>query len=246
MCKSTTEATPDLDQLISVERRLIGKNDALASRNRDWFERRSIVALNLVSSPGAGKTSLLERTIADLHEEFSIHVIEGDQATDYDAQRIESSGARAIQIHTGSGCHLDAAMIANGLPELDPPKGSLVFIENVGNLVCPALFDLGEAAKVEVCSVAEGDDKLIKYPQMFRVSLLMIINKMDLLPHVRFDVDRCVRLALEVNPRLEVIAVSATSGSGLATWYDWLRAHSPVRASAIRTDHIPVAYVEKI
>ncbi len=209
--------------IVSVEAAVLAKNDDCARKNRLWLEARRICALNLVSSPGAGKTTLLERTIRDIGEELAIHVIEGDQATDRDAQRIRSAGARAVQINTGAGCHLDAEMVARALDDLAPPRGALLAIENVGNLVCPALFDLGERLKVVVTSVTEGDDKPIKYPHMFRASDVMVLNKMDLLPHVEFDVDRCVELAKNVNPRIVVFRVSATRGDGLGGFHDWLR-----------------------
>jgi hydrogenase nickel incorporation protein HypB len=208
---------------IRLEREVLAKNHRLAERNRGWFAGRDILALNLVSSPGAGKTTLLERTIRELTGEFSLHVIEGDQATDHDARRIRAAGCPVVQINTGTGCHLDAGMVARGLQQLDPPPSSVVLIENVGNLVCPALFDLGERAKVVVCSVTDGDDKPVKYPHMFRASSVMILNKIDLLPHVQFDVDRCLEYARQVNPGLRVFRVSATRGDGLADWYAWLR-----------------------
>jgi len=166
---------------------------------------------------------LLERTIRDVGKELTIHVIEGDQATDRDAQRIRNAGARAVQVNTGTGCHLDAAMVSRAIDELAPPRGALVAIENVGNLVCPALFDLGERLKVVVTSVTEGDDKPIKYPHMFRASDVMVISKVDLLPHVEFDVDRCIELATSVNPRMLVFRVSATRGDGLGAFHAWLR-----------------------
>jgi hydrogenase nickel incorporation protein HypB len=181
------------------------------------------LALNLVSSPGAGKTTLLVRTIQDLHDEFAIAVIEGDQATTNDARRIRETGCPVVQINTGSGCHLDAAMVERGLQALSPPPNSLVMIENVGNLVCPALFDLGERAKVVILSVTEGEDKPIKYPQMFRASTVMLLTKIDLLPYVAFDRDRCLEYARQVNPHLRVYPLSATTGTGLEAWYDWLR-----------------------
>ncbi len=188
-----------------------------------WLAGRGVLALNLVSSPGAGKTTLLERTIHDLGGEIPLSVIEGDQQTLNDARRIQAAGCRVVQVNTGTACHLDASMIARALQQLDPPRGSVVMIENVGNLVCPALFDLGERCKVVIASVTEGDDKPIKYPHMFRASGLMILNKMDLLPHVQFDVDRCVGHARQVNPRIGVLQLSATRGEGLDGWYDWLR-----------------------
>src|SRR5205823_3148689 len=179
-------------------------------------------ALNLVSSPGAGKTTLLERTIRDLGSALRIVVIEGDQATARDAERIRAAGARAVQVNTGTVCHLDAEMIERALAELDPPPSTVVMIENVGNLVCPALFDLGEDAKVVVASVAEGEDKPLKYPHIFRASHTMLLNKIDLAPYVAFDVARCLGYVREVNPRLEVLHTSATRGDGLAEWYAWL------------------------
>jgi hydrogenase nickel incorporation protein HypB len=208
---------------VHLETELLARNNRLAQRNRGWLAGRGILALNLVSSPGAGKTTLLERTIRDLGQELSIHVIEGDQETIHDAERIRAAGCPCVQINTGTGCHLDAAMVAHGLEHLDPPPHSVVMIENVGNLVCPALFDLGERAKVVIVSVTEGDDKPIKYPHMFRASTLMILNKIDLLPYVRFDVDRCLAFARQVNPRLRMLQVSATRGDGLEEWHSWLR-----------------------
>src|SRR5262249_25578240 len=190
-----------------------------------WLDERGVVALNLMSSPGAGKTTLLERTLRELGREMAIGVIEGDQATVRDAERIRAAGGRVVQINTGSGCHLDADMVAAALRKMDPPSGSLLMIENVGNLVCPALFNLGERGKVVVMSVTEGEDKPIKYPHMFRASDLMLLNKIDLLPHVHFDVERCIASAGRVNPRLSVVQVSATQGDGLGEWYAWLRAH---------------------
>lgn len=195
----------------------------LAERNRGWLTGRGILALNLVSSPGSGKTTLLERTVLDLKDEFEIGVIEGDQETVNDAERIRATGCKAVQINTGTGCHLEADMLARGLEALNPAPHSLLFIENVGNLVCPALFDLGERAKVAILSVTEGEDKPLKYPHMFRASELMILNKIDLLPYVRFDVERCLAYAQEVNPKIKVLQVSATTGAGMVDLYDWLR-----------------------
>jgi hydrogenase nickel incorporation protein HypB len=202
---------------------VLARTAAIAGRARGWLARRGVLALNLVSSPGAGKTTLLERTIRDLGGEVPISVIEGDQQTLNDARRIQAAGCPVVQVNTGTACHLDASMIARALEQLDPPGGSVVMIENVGNLVCPALFDLGERAKVVVASVTEGDDKPVKYPHMFRAGGLMILNKIDLLPHVEFDVERCVGYARQVNPRIEVLKVSATRGVGLDEWYAWLR-----------------------
>jgi hydrogenase nickel incorporation protein HypB len=209
-------------RLRTLERDVLARNQALAERNRGWLAGRGAFAINLMSSPGAGKTTLLERTIREIAATVDVAVIEGDQATARDADRIRAAGARAVQINTGTGCHLDAAMVGRALSELDPQRGALVAIENVGNLVCPALFDLGEHKRVVVVSVTEGGDKPIKYPHMFHAADLLILNKVDLLPYVQFDVARCIALAHEVNARLQVVEVSATRGDGLATWYDWL------------------------
>ncbi len=208
---------------LRLERDLLDKNQHLADGNRRRFAALDILALNLVSSPGAGKTRLLERSLADLRGEMPVAVIEGDQHTLADARRIRDAGAPVVQLNTGAGCHLEADMLARGLSELAPEPGSLLFIENVGNLVCPALFDLGEHAKVVILSVTEGDDKPSKYPHMFRAASLMLINKMDLLPHVEFDLQRCIEAARTVNPGIEVITLSATTGEGMADWYGWLR-----------------------
>jgi hydrogenase nickel incorporation protein HypB len=207
---------------IRVEQELLAKNKQLAERNRGWLAGRGVAAFNLVSSPGAGKTTLLERTIRELTGRREVVVVEGDQATARDAERIRATGARAIQINTGTGCHLDATMVAKALPELDPPRGALVMIENVGNLVCPALFDLGERAKVLLASVTEGDDKPLKYPHMFRAASLVLLSKIDLLPYVPFDRARFIANVAEVNPRARVLSLSATSGEGLSAWYGWL------------------------
>lgn len=210
------------NRTIALEREILGKNDLIAAQNRGWFKGRNILALNLVSSPGSGKTTLLVRTINDLKSELTISVIEGDQETVNDANKIRETGCKVVQINTGTGCHLEAAMVERGYTELDPPLNSIVAIENVGNLVCPALFDLGERAKVAILSVTEGEDKPIKYPHMFRASQVMIITKIDLLPYVQFDVDRCIEYARMVNPDIQVFQLSATTGEGLESWYDWL------------------------
>lgn len=209
---------------IAIEQELLAKNQQIADANRAWIASRGILALNLVSSPGSGKTSLLERSIRELQGRVEIQVIEGDQATVNDAERIRSAGARAVQINTGTGCHLEADMLERGLRQLQPGPGSVLMIENVGNLVCPAMFDLGERDKVVILSVTEGEDKPLKYPHMFRASSLMLLNKIDLLPYLRFDVARCVAAAREVNPRIEVLQVSAQTGQGMPAWYDWLAA----------------------
>lgn len=212
---------------IALEQDIIAKNQLIAERNRGWLAGREILALNLVSSPGSGKTTLLERTIRDIGAKLQISVIEGDQATLNDAERIRATGAPAIQINTGAGCHLEADMLARALAQLKPPTNSVVMIENVGNLVCPALFDLGEHAKVVILSVTEGEDKPIKYPHMFKAAELMLLNKIDLLPHLRFDVAKCIAYALEANPDIRVLQVSAETGEGMAAWYDWLKQQVP-------------------
>jgi hydrogenase nickel incorporation protein HypB len=220
-----------LGTTVSLETAVLARNDQLASRNRGWLAERGIVALNLVSSPGAGKTTLLERTIRDLGGELPISVVEGDQETLNDAERIRSTGCRVVQINTGTGCHLDASMVARGLEQLNPPPHSFVLVENVGNLVCPALFDLGERAKVVIASVTEGEDKPLKYPHMFRASALLLLNKIDLLPYVPFDLARFLENARQVNPAMTIMRVSATRGDGLDGWYNWLRAQSRVAES---------------
>ena len=203
---------------VSLEQDILAKNQLFAERNRGWFAGREVLAVNLMSSPGAGKTSILERTIRELHETLPISVLEGDQATSADADRIRVVGAPVVQINTGTGCHLDAHMVAHGVERLAPPRGSVLLIENVGNLVCPALFDLGEQARVVIVSVTEGDDKPQKYPHMFRVADLLLINKIDLLPYVRFDMDRCIASARDINPSAQVLRVSAETGEGMSAW----------------------------
>lgn len=217
------------ERTIRIERDILSKNDAFAAANRTWLGAAGVLALNFVSSPGSGKTSLLVRMIAGLKERFSIAVIEGDQQTSNDADRIRATGAPAIQINTGKGCHLDAHMVGHALHHLPATMGGLLFIENVGNLVCPAAFDLGEAHKVVVLSVTEGEDKPLKYPDMFAAADLMLLNKIDLLPHVDFDVKACIEAAQRVNPNIQTILVSARTGEGLQAFYDWIAA----RASAV-------------
>lgn len=207
---------------VSLEQDILAKNNLLAAQNRGWFKGRNILALNLMSSPGAGKTTLLTRTINDLKHQLPINVIEGDQETINDAKKIQETGCKVVQINTGTGCHLDASMIGRGLQQLNPPLNSVVMIENVGNLVCPALFDLGEQAKVVILSVTEGEDKPIKYPHIFRASEIMILTKIDLLPYVEFDVQRCIEYAQQVNPQIQIFQLSATTGAGLDNWYTWL------------------------
>ncbi|MGH3873167.1 MAG: hydrogenase nickel incorporation protein HypB [Pseudonocardiaceae bacterium] len=210
---------------VTLEQAVLARNDALAEVNREWFAQHGILAVNLMSSPGAGKTTLLERTIRELGTELRMSVVEGDQETVLDADRIRATGAPAVQINTGSGCHLDAQMLAGGLRTLDPPDRSVVLIENVGNLVCPALFDLGERARVVITSVTEGAEKPQKYPQMFRAADVVLLNKIDLLPYVDFDVAAFLEGARRANPGVEVLQLSATTGDGIADWYGWLRAH---------------------
>jgi hydrogenase nickel incorporation protein HypB len=214
---------PSASRTLRLEQDILAKNNHLAEHNRGWLEGREIVAFNLMSSPGAGKTSLLERTIRELGAEIPICVIEGDQETTLDAERIGASGCPAVQINTGSGCHLDAAMLSDALKRLKPPAGSVLMIENVGNLVCPALFDLGESAKVVIVSVTEGEDKPLKYPHMFRSADLMLLNKIDLLPYVPFNLDRCIAYARQVNPALKVLQLSVLKGDGMDAWYSFLR-----------------------
>ena len=215
---------------ISLERSLLEKNDAFAAENRRLFREKGILALNLVSSPGSGKTSLLVATLERLAGQHPVAVVVGDQQTSLDADRIRAAGAPAIQINTGKGCHLDAHGVGHAVEHLEPRPGTLLFIENVGNLVCPAPFDLGERHKVVILSVTEGEDKPLKYPDLFAAAELMLLNKVDLLPHLEFDVDACLGYALEVNPRLEVIRTSARSGEGVDAWIAWILAQSAALA----------------
>jgi hydrogenase nickel incorporation protein HypB len=217
-------ATCGCSETLTIEEKVLAKNDDLAAHNRAWLTERNIVALNLMSSPGSGKTTLLERTVTHMGDTRPVVVIEGDQETSVDADRIRRTGCAVVQINTGAGCHLDASMVHGALHELDPKPGSLLFVENVGNLVCPALFDLGEAAKVVVISVTEGTDKPLKYPHMFAVADLVLVNKIDLAPYVDFDLDRCVAYARSVNPGVSALALSATTGEGLDAWYEWIGA----------------------
>jgi len=209
---------------IRIERGILAKNDALAATNRKRLRAAGVLALNLMSSPGSGKTSLLVRTILDLTGRRPIAVIEGDQQTSRDAELIRCAGAPAVQLNTGNGCHLDAHMVSHALEELPLLPNSLLFIENVGNLVCPAAFDLGEAHKVVVLSVTEGEDKPLKYPNMFAAADLLLLNKTDLLPHLEFDMDACLAAAQRVNPTIEILPVSARTGAGLEAFYRWIDA----------------------
>jgi hydrogenase nickel incorporation protein HypB len=219
--------------MLKIERDILGKNDTRAAGNRAWLRARGIFALNLVSSPGSGKTSLLVRTLQTLGGRVPAAVIEGDQQTEFDAERIRATGVPALQINTGKGCHLDADMVARALPRMALADGSLLLIENVGNLVCPAAFDLGEAHKVVILSVTEGEDKPLKYPDMFAAADLLLLNKVDLLPYLSFDTARAIDYALRINPRLRVIRSSATSGEGIDEWLAWIDAGlAAARASA--------------
>jgi len=209
-------------RLVAIEQDILAKNDALAATNRQRLAALGVFAVNLVSSPGSGKTTLLVKTIEALRGRCEVGVIEGDQETSLDADRIRATGARAVQVNTGKGCHLDADMVGRALERLAPRAGSVLMIENVGNLVCPAAFDLGESHKVVVLSVTEGEDKPLKYPEMFRRSSLMLLNKCDLLPYVEFDVARCVEYARRVNPAIAVVECSATRGQGMREWLDWI------------------------
>lgn len=213
-------------RLITIERDILAKNDALADVNRRRFAGRGVFVLNLMSSPGSGKTTLLTRSLTDLKGRFPVAVIEGDQQTSFDADRIRATGTPAVQVNTGKGCHLDASMVAQAADKLAAEGGfaedGVLFVENVGNLVCPAGFDLGETHRVVVLSVTEGEDKPLKYPDMFVRADLLVVNKIDLLPHLTFDVERMIGYAQRLNPSLAVIQLSATTGQGLEEWYDWI------------------------
>jgi len=210
-------------RLISVEEDILSKNNRLAERNRGWFEAKKILAYNLMSSPGSGKTSLLERSIKDLGKQIPFFIIEGDQQTLHDAQRIDAAGAPAVQINTGNGCHLDAGMIKKALEQFDLKEHGIVMIENVGNLVCPSLFDLGESKRIVIISTTEGDDKPAKYPTMFQSADLCIINKTDLLPYVDFDMEKVKKYAKQLQADISFIEVSAKTGEGMDQWYAWLK-----------------------
>lgn len=216
---------PDVSasRIVKLEQDLLAKNDGYAETNRRYLLAHGIFALNLVSSPGSGKTTLLVKAIEALNGGLPLAVIEGDQQTENDAARIRAAGAPAIQINTGKGCHLDAQMVGHAMQRLGLQDDSLLLIENVGNLVCPASFDLGEAHKVVILSVTEGEDKPLKYPDMFRAADLMLLNKCDLLPHLDFDAELAVEYARRINPKLRVIRISASSGEGMAEWLEWVR-----------------------
>ena len=225
------------ERIVRIEQDILARNNAFAGQNRQAFTDHGNFALNLVSSPGSGKTTLLVRTIRALQDRTPVFVIEGDQQTSLDADRIRATGAAAVQINTGKGCHLDAHMVGHALSQLAPAEGGLVMIENVGNLVCPAAFDLGEAHKVVILSVTEGSDKPLKYPDMFHAADLMLINKIDLLPYVQFDVDAAVAYARRMRPALEVICLSATTGEGFAAWLAWLE-RGVAAATAARDQNV--------
>ncbi|ARU32221.1 hydrogenase accessory protein HypB [Sulfuriferula sp. AH1] len=217
---------PGLSQrrMVQIEQDILSKNNQYAAANRRYLAEHGILALNLLSSPGSGKTTLLTATIAAMQARWQFAVIEGDQQTSNDAERIRATGVPAIQINTGKGCHLDALMIREAITRLAPQDGSMLMIENVGNLVCPAGFDLGETHKIVVLSVTEGEDKPLKYPDMFRAAGLLLLNKVDLLPYLHFDVAMCIANARRINPDIVVFQVSAATGEGMAAWGDWLAA----------------------
>ena len=211
-------------RMVQIEQNILAKNNQYAHENRRYFSEHDLLALNLVSSPGSGKTTLLTETIMRLKDDISIAVIEGDQQTTRDAERIQATGVQALQINTGKGCHLDAHRVGHALETLNLADHSLLFIENVGNLVCPSAFDLGEAHKVVILSVTEGEDKPLKYPDMFHAADLMILNKIDLLPYLDFDLDQCIQYAKQVNPKIKILSLSAKTGAGMEAWLQWLKA----------------------
>jgi hydrogenase nickel incorporation protein HypB len=225
--------------MVRIEQDILGYNNEYADRNRGVFQERGILALNLVSSPGSGKTTLLTATIEQLRGRYPVCVIEGDQQTSNDAERIRATGVPAVQVNTGKGCHLDAHMVGHAVEHLQPSERAVLLIENVGNLVCPSSFDLGEAHKVVILSVTEGEDKPLKYPDMFHEADLMILNKADLLPYLDFDVERCIEYAHRINPDLEVIQLSALRSDGMEVWLDWIdrargRGQAPDEVEALR------------
>jgi len=222
-------------RILKLEHAVLEKNDRYAAENRGFFAGRGVFAVNLWSAPGSGKTSLIERTARDVGAELGLAVIEGDLATDRDAARVREAGADVVQINTGAVCHLDAHMVGHALEDLSPKPGSVLFIENVGNLVCPAMFDLGERERVVVFSVTEGEDKPIKYPHIFARSTVVVFSKIDLLAHVPFDLELAKKFVREVCPRAKVFSLSSQSGEGLEAFYGWVRegavaARSPRRA----------------
>lgn len=216
----------DAGVIIPVGKDILDVNNRLAERNRGWFEARNIFVVNLMSSPGSGKTTLLERTLTDMKKKIRFYVIEGDQQTSNDADRIGATGVPVVQVNTGRGCHLDAEMVSRAVKELNPVPDSVLFIENVGNLICPAMFDLGEESRVVVMSTTEGEDKPLKYPDMFRSAQLCLVNKTDLLPHLDFNISLAINNGLHVNGKLKFMEVSARTGEGMQEWYDWLLANT--------------------
>jgi hydrogenase nickel incorporation protein HypB len=221
-------SVPGLSQArtIRIERDVLAKNNGFAEANRKRIRQAGTFALNLVSSPGSGKTTILVRTLTELRQSRPLAVIEGDQQTSNDAERIRQTGVQAVQVNTGKGCHLDAHMVGHAMDQLSLIPGGLLFIENVGNLVCPAAFDLGEACKVVVLSVTEGEDKPLKYPDMFAAAELMLLNKSDLLPHLDFDMDACLAAARRVNPAMQIFTISARTGEGFAAFHAWIAARA--------------------
>lgn len=217
------EHTGTTRTIVSVETDILHANNLMAERNRGIFEAKKLSVINLMSSPGSGKTTLLERTINDLKDKLKFYVIEGDQQTMNDADRIKTTGVSVVQINTGNGCHLDAEMINRAVKRLDPENGSVLLIENVGNLVCPSLFDLGEAGRVVIMSVTEGEDKPVKYPNMFRLASLCILNKTDLLPYLDYDMEKALEYGKQINPLLQFIQLSAKTGEGMEEWYEWIK-----------------------
>lgn len=234
LVENKVSALPNGKKQIDLEQDILQKNKLQAERNRNYFNEKSILALNLVSSPGSGKTSLLERTLSDLKGTDRFFVIEGDQQTSQDANRIAATSVPVVQVNTGKGCHLDAEMIREAVQQLKPSEDSVLFIENIGNLVCPAMFDLGEHKRVVIISVTEGDDKPLKYPDMFESSQLCIINKIDLLPYVKFEINKVRQYALQINPKMKFIELSCSSGEGMQEWYQWIENeiihHTPITA----------------
>jgi hydrogenase nickel incorporation protein HypB len=210
-------------KVLEIEQDILQNNAVMAARNRGYFDAKNIFVLNLVSSPGSGKTSILEKTLADLSANIPFYVIEGDQQTLNDANRIDALKIPVIQINTGKGCHLESDMVYDAVKKLELKNNSVLMIENVGNLVCPSMFDLGESKRVVIISVTEGEDKPIKYPDMFHTSDICIINKVDLLPYINVNVEKLKNYALQVNPNLQFFEVSATTGEGMEKWYSWLQ-----------------------
>ena len=216
-------------KVLEIEQDILQNNQVLAARNRGYFEAKNVFALNLVSSPGSGKTSILERTLSDLKEEIPFYVIEGDQQTLNDANRIDALNIPVVQINTGKGCHLESDMVYKAVKKLELQNDAILMIENVGNLVCPSMFDLGESKRVVIISTTEGEDKPIKYPDMFHTADICIINKIDLLPYVNIDMEKLKNYALQVNPNLQFFEVSATNGDGMEAWYKWLKSNKPAQ-----------------